>query len=90
MNRARILIVLLVAVVVGGALSYAVYNFLQSRPVTVVRTPEKNVVVALGPLPLGTLLKDEHLKFVSWPQQSAAGYFERKEDLLFAVSSACG
>jgi pilus assembly protein CpaB len=83
MNRARILIVLLVAVVVGGALSYAVYNFLQSRPVTVVRTPEKNVVVAVGALPLGTLLKDEHLKFVSWPATSLPpGYFERKDDLL--------
>jgi len=83
MNRARILIVLLVAVVVGGALSYAVYNFLQSRPVTVVRTPEKNVVVAVGTLPLGTLLKDEHLKFVSWPATSLLpGYFERKEDLI--------
>jgi pilus assembly protein CpaB len=83
MNRARIMIVLLVAVVVGGALSYAVYNFLQSRPVTVVRTPEKNVVVAVGTLPLGTLLKDEHLKFVSWPATSLPpGYFERKEDLL--------
>ena len=46
MNRVRILIVLLVAVLVGGVLSYAVYNFLQNRPVTVVKTPEKNVVVA--------------------------------------------
>jgi pilus assembly protein CpaB len=83
MNRARILIVLLVAVVVGGALSYAVYNFLQTRPVTVVRTPEKNVVVAVGQLPLGTLLKDEHVKFVSWPATSLPpGYFEKKEDLL--------
>jgi pilus assembly protein CpaB len=83
MNRARILIVLLIAVVVGGALSYAVYNFLQSRPVTVVRTPEKNVVVSVGALPLGTLLKDEHLKFVSWPATSLPpGYFERKDDLL--------
>jgi pilus assembly protein CpaB len=83
MNRARILIVLLVAVVVGGALSYAVYNFLQSRPVTVVKTPEKNVVVAVGALPLGTLLKDEQLKFVSWPATNLPpGYFEKKEDLL--------
>jgi pilus assembly protein CpaB len=83
MNRARILIVLLIAVLVGGALSYAVYNFLQNRPVTVVRTPEKNVVVAVGSLPLGTLLKDEQLKFVSWPATNLPpGYFDRKEDLL--------
>ena len=83
MNRARILVVLLVAVLVGGILSYAVYNFLQNRPVTVVKTPEKNVVVAAGNLPLGTLLKDENLKFVSWPATNLPiGYFERKEDLV--------
>ena len=83
MNRVRILIVLLVAVFVGGVLSYAVYNFLQNRPVTVVKTPEKNVVVAIGSLTLGTLLKDEHLKFVSWPATNLPpGYFERKEDLI--------
>ncbi len=83
MNRARILIVLLVAVAVGGLLSYAVYNFLESRPPTIVRTPEKNVVVAARSLPLGTLLKDGDLKFVSWPATSPPpGYFERKEDLL--------
>ena len=83
MNRARIFIVLLVAILVGGTLSYAVYNFLQNRPVTVVRTPEKNVVVAVGPLPLGTLIKEEQLKFVSWPATNLPpGYFERKEDLV--------
>jgi pilus assembly protein CpaB len=83
MNRARIFIVLLVAVLVGGVLSYAVYNFLQNRPVTVVKTPEKTVVVAAGSLTLGTLLKDEHLKFVSWPANNVPpGYFERKEELV--------
>ena len=83
MNRARILIVLIVAVVVGGLLSYAVYNFLQTRPVTVVKTPEKSIVVASGKLPLGTLIKDENLKFVPWPATNLpAGYFERKEDLV--------
>jgi pilus assembly protein CpaB len=83
MNRARIFIVLIVAVLVGGLLSYAVYNFLQTRPVTVVKTPEKNIVVASGKLPLGTLLKDENLKFVPWPATNLpAGYFERKEDLV--------
>jgi pilus assembly protein CpaB len=83
MNRARILIVLLVAVLVGGLLSYAVYNYLQTRPVTVYKTPEKNIVVAAGKLQLGTLLKDENLKFVPWPATNLpAGYFEKKEDLV--------
>ena len=83
MNRARILIVLLVAVLVGGLLSYAVYNYLQTRPVNVIKTPEKNIVVASGKLQLGTLLKDENMKFVPWPATNMpAGYFEKKEDLI--------
>jgi pilus assembly protein CpaB len=83
MNRARTLIVLVVAVLIGGVLSYAVYNFLQNRPTTVVKTPEKNIVVAAGNLPLGTLLKDENLKFVSWPAPNVPqGYFDKKEDLV--------
>jgi pilus assembly protein CpaB len=83
MNRARTIIVLLVAVLVGGILSYAVYNFLQNRPPTVVKTPEKNIIVAAGNLPLGTMLKDENLKFVPWPAPNLPqGYFDKKEDLV--------
>ena len=41
MNRARVFVVLLVAVVVG-VFSYAVYNYLQ-LPVKEVRTPEKRI-----------------------------------------------
>lgn len=83
MNRARILIVLMVAVLVGGLLSYAVYNYLRTRPVQVVKTPEKNIVVAAGKLQLGTLLKDQDLKFVPWPATNLPeGYFDRKEELV--------
>ena len=83
MNRARILIVLLVAVLVGGLLSFAVYNYLRTRPVTVVKTPEKNIVVAAGKLQLGTRLKDQDLKFISWPAPNLpTGYFDKKEDLV--------
>jgi pilus assembly protein CpaB len=83
MNKARIFIVLIVAVLVGGLLSYAVYNYLQTRPVKVERTPEKAIVVAASKLPLGVLLKDDNLKFVPWPAPNLpAGYFERKEDLV--------
>jgi len=83
MNKARTLIVLAVAVLIGGILSYAVYNFLQNRPPVIVKTPEKNIVVAAGTLPLGTLLKDENLKFVAFPAPNVPlGYFERKEDLV--------
>ena len=83
MNRARILIVLMVAVLVGGLLSFAVYNYLRTRPVQVVKTPEKNIVVAAGKLQLGALLKDQDLKFVPWPATNLPeGYFDRKEELV--------
>jgi pilus assembly protein CpaB len=83
MNRARVFIVLLVAVVVGGLLSYAVYNYLQTRPVKEVRTPEKSIIVASAKLPAGTLLKDENLEFVPWPATNVpAGFFESKEQLV--------
>jgi pilus assembly protein CpaB len=83
MNRARVFVVLLVAVLVGGLLSYAVYNYLQTRPVKEIRTPEKSIVVASAKLPAATLLKDENLAFVPWPATNLpAGYFEKKEDLV--------
>src|SRR4029077_10630629 len=83
MNRARVFVVLLVAVVVGGLLSYAVYNYLQTRPVKEVKTPEKKIVVAAAKLQAGTLLKDENLAFVPWPATNLpAGYFESKEELV--------
>jgi pilus assembly protein CpaB len=83
MNRARVFVVLLVAVVVGGLLSYAVYNYLQTRPLKEVKTPEKSIVVASAKLPAGTLLKDENLEFVPWPATNVpAGFFESKEQLV--------
>lgn len=83
MNRARVFVVLLVAVVVGGLLSYAVYNYLQTRPLKEVKTPEKRIVVASAKLPAGTLLKDENLEFVPWPATNMpAGFFESKEELV--------
>jgi pilus assembly protein CpaB len=83
MNRARVFVVLLVAVLVGGLLSYAVYNYLQTRPIKEIRTPEKSIVVASAKLPAATLLKDENLAFVPWPATNLpAGYFEKKDDLV--------
>jgi len=83
MNRTRVLVVLLVAVIVGGLLSYSVYNYLQTRPVKEVKTPEKKIVVASAKLQAGALLKDENLEFVPWPATNLpAGYFESKENLV--------
>ena len=84
MDRSRILLFLLFAIVVAGLLSYAVYSYLQTRPApTTTKMPEKNIVVAARPLPLGIMLKDENLKFITWPANTLpTGYFEKKEDLL--------
>ena len=70
MNRARVFVVLLVAVLVGGLLSYAVYNYLQTRPIKEIRTPEKSIVVASAKLPAATLdavlIRNAYHEFVAY------------------------
>jgi|WetSurMetagenome_2_1015567.scaffolds.fasta_scaffold343373_1 pilus assembly protein CpaB len=84
MERSRIILFLLVAIVIAGLLSYAVYDYLQKRPATVVeKTPEKNIVVASKPILQGSLLKDDDVKLISWPANNLpVGYFDKKEGLV--------
>ena len=85
MNKARILIVLLVAVVVGGLLSYGVYQILQRQPQVVSSSPpKKQMAVAQNSLTMGSLVKNEDIGFVPWPgtDQPPVGYFEKKTGLV--------
>lgn len=84
MERSRILIFLLLAIVIAGVLSYAVYDYLQKKPATVMQqTPEKQIVVAAKTLPLGYLLKEEDLRLAPWPATNLpASYFDKKEGLI--------
>jgi pilus assembly protein CpaB len=70
MNRTQMLKVLLVALLVGGGLAYATYNYLDSVPVRTVEVPTRPVVVAQANLQLGAELKPTDLRVVDWPLSS--------------------
>jgi pilus assembly protein CpaB len=82
MNRNRIVIGLVVAIIVALATSYFVYQQLQesaqeaSKPV-----PMGTIVVAAADLPVGTRLQPQSLREIAWPQaEPVPGMFSKVED----------
>ncbi|HET9467667.1 MAG TPA: Flp pilus assembly protein CpaB, partial [Vicinamibacterales bacterium] len=83
MNRSRMLPVLIVALLAGGALAFGTYNYLQNVPVKTVTVPTKRVVVANADLPLGSELRSDDLKTIEWPASAAPeGSFEDAKALI--------
>lgn len=83
MNRSRMLPVLLVALLAGGALAFGTYNYLQNVPVKTVTVPTKRVVVANADLSLGSELRRDDLKTIEWPASTVPeGAFEDANALL--------
>jgi pilus assembly protein CpaB len=70
MNRVRILMVLVVALLAGGGLAAGTYSYLQNVPVKTVSVPTRPVVVARANLALGTELRAEDLVASPWPEGS--------------------
>ena len=70
MNRVRILMVLVVALLAGGGLAAGTYSYLQNVPVKTVSAPTRPVVVARANLALGTELRAEDLVATAWPESS--------------------
>jgi pilus assembly protein CpaB len=70
MNRVRILMVLVVALLAGGGLAAGTYSYLQNVPVKTVSMPTRAVVVARANLALGTELRAEDLTAAEWPASS--------------------
>lgn len=70
MNRVRILMVLVVALMAGGGLAAGTYSYLQNVPVKTVGMPTRPVVVARANLALGTELRAEDLVASQWPEGS--------------------
>ena len=66
MNRTRMLILGVVALVLSVGVSFLAYRFLQDR----LQPPEQmtSIVVVLDKIPLGTRLTKENLRVVSWPK----------------------
>ena len=66
MNRVRVLVVLVVAIVAGGGLAYGTYTYLQNIPVKTVSAQTQPVVVADINLSLGAELRSSDLRVIDW------------------------
>lgn len=69
--RNRIFAVLAIAILAGGGLAYATYNFVQNQPAKSVAAPTQPVVVAGADLQLGAALRAEDLRVVAFPKGTA-------------------
>lgn len=69
-RTARLLLVLLVAVIAGGAASYGVYSAVSRMGVREVEVASVQAVVAARPIPVGTFVTKDHVKLVAWPARS--------------------
>ena len=71
MNRTmRTVVVVVIAFVMAGVASYAVYRAVERIPVREVEVAKVEVVVAGTGVPVGTLLTKNHVKLVGWPSSS--------------------
>jgi pilus assembly protein CpaB len=83
MNRSKMVPVLLIALLAGGALAFGTYNYLQNVPVKTVTVPTRRVVVANADLSLGSELRPDDLKTIEWPASAVPeGSFEDASKLL--------
>jgi pilus assembly protein CpaB len=67
MTRARIFIVLVLALTAGGGFALATYNYVQNMPAKTVTIPTRPVVVAANDLDVGAELTKDDLRIVQWP-----------------------
>jgi pilus assembly protein CpaB len=82
-RRNRTLVVLLVAVLVASAASFAVYRAISRIPVREVEVATVHVAVAAEDLPMGTMITKEQVKLVGWPASNPVqGGFSSPEALV--------
>ena len=80
--RNRVFAVLAIAILAGGGLAYATYNFMQNQPAKTVATPTQPVVVAAADLQLGAELRKEDLQILNFPQgQAPDGSFSQIQEV---------
>src|SRR5690606_31396576 len=71
----------------AGATAFFVRDFLKSERAEVAATqvppppppPTQKVLVATGPLPAGLILKEEHLRWQAWPDETLDPSYVRAE-----------
>lgn len=82
MNRNRLLVIGLLALVLGGIASLMVYRSLQSRHVEA-RQPGVDVVVANSDITVGAQIEDKHLRVENFPaNQVPPGAFSKKSQVI--------
>jgi pilus assembly protein CpaB len=82
MDRSRMMIGLAISVFAGLLLSIFVYHEFKIASAPIPLPAKEEIVVAAGPLPLGTRLTSKDLRIVPWPSGEAplANTFRRMED----------
>jgi pilus assembly protein CpaB len=81
--RNRIFAVLAIAVLAGGGLAYATYNFVNNKPARQANVATQPVVVAAADLQLGAELKKDDLTVIQFPQgQAPDGAFSNPGDVI--------
>lgn len=77
------LLVLVVALILGGAAAFLVRGLLLQRSTAAPAKPASTVVVANQPLAFGTALSAENTTEVAWPTEAAPeGFFRSREELF--------
>src|ERR1700689_2002442 len=83
MDRKRMFTGLAIAVFAGLFLAVFVYHEFKLAMIPAPVVQMKEIVVATGPLPLGTVLTAKELKTIPWPMNApVANMFARTEDCL--------
>ena len=67
MTRARVFIVLVLALTAGGGFALATYNYVQKIPGRTVSIPTRPVVVAAADLDIGAELSRDDIRIIEWP-----------------------
>lgn len=81
--RNRIFAVLAIAILAGGGLAYATYNFVNNKPARQANVATQPVVVAAADLQLGAELKKDDLTVIQFPQGKAPeGAFSSPGDVV--------
>lgn len=81
--RNRIFAVLLIAILAGGGLAYATYNFVNNKPAATVAAATEPVVVAAADLQLGSELRKDDLQVLGFPKgKKPAGAFSNPSEIV--------
>src|SRR5688572_1118860 len=83
MARARVFMVLAMAIAVGGTFAFATYRYIQNIPPREISLPTTPVVVAATDLPVGSALRADQLRVIAWPSDAVpTGAFQDPQALL--------